>query len=86
MKVNMDYFLGQTNVVTPVYDIITEEIMDTQEKFQKIASSVAKEEGKKSQTPVGNIREILRILVKQEKETPIEKEGPLSALLKMAQK
>jgi len=54
--------------------------------FQQIASALAKAEGKKSQASIGDIRELLKLLVKQEKETPIEKEGPLTALLKLAQK
>lgn len=37
-------------------------------KFHKLASIIAKREGKKSQARIGDIREILKILVQLEKE------------------
>lgn len=76
MKVNMDYFLGLTNVTTPVYETITEDTMT----FQQIASMIAKLEGKKSQSRIGDIREILKHLITLEAEGA----GVLTDLLERA--
>lgn len=38
-------------------------------RFRELASAVAKQEGKKNAVGIGNIREVLSILVKMEKST-----------------
>jgi hypothetical protein len=52
--------------------------------FQKIASELAKREGRKSQARVGDIRELLSQLVKWEAEIDGETDGPIAALDLMA--
>ena len=48
--------------------------------LQKIASEIAKREGKKSQTKIGDIREALRVLVDWDAEIDPDDNGPLDVL------
>ncbi len=43
--------------------------------FQKLASAIAKREGKKSQVRIGDIREILKILVELDVEYCLKRDG-----------
>lgn len=52
--------------------------------FQKIASEIAKREGKRSQAKIGDIREILKVLVQWEPEFDGSVDGPIAALDMMA--
>lgn len=59
--------------------------------FQKIASELAKREGKKSQSRIGDIRELLKALVDWDVETMLDNytslgKTPLSALFAMSEK
>lgn len=50
--------------------------------LQKLASAIAKREGKKSQARIGDIREILKIVVAME----VEGLGPIDSLDEAAEK
>ena len=52
--------------------------------FQKIASTLAKREGKKSQARIGDIRELLKSLVDWSSETIDNTEDPLAYLCERA--
>ena len=57
--------------------------------FQKIASQIALREGRKSQARIGDIREILKVLVDWEAEILFadpSAEGPIFALASLADK
>lgn len=57
--------------------------------FQRLASQIAKREGKKSQARIGNIREILKIIAEMEAEAVLVESSkfndyPVAILGKMA--
>ncbi len=55
--------------------------------LNKLASEIAKREGKKSQARIGDIREILKIIVEMDAEMSVNfkmKNGPIEALIQAA--
>lgn len=58
--------------------------------LQKLASAIAKREGKKSQARIGDIREILKIICTLDAEAGLATEnqmsGPIVALIKSSEK